>query len=51
VSDATLLSQIPFITDIHSELEALKKQKQENMDLYGGGFSFGATDEEEDDVA
>jgi SPP1 family phage portal protein len=51
VSDATLLSQIPFITDVNSELEALKKQKQENMDLYGGGFSFGATDEEEDDLA
>jgi SPP1 family phage portal protein len=51
VSDATLLSQIPFVTDVQAELEALKKQKEESMDLYGGGFSFGHEEEEEDDVA
>ena len=53
VSDATLLSQIPFITDVQAELEAVQKQKKENMDLYGGGFNFGNTaeeEEEEDDV-
>ena len=51
VSDATLLGQIPFITDVQSELEALKKQKEENMDLYGGAFIHADEDEEEDDVA
>ena len=38
VSDATLLSQLDFITDVNAELEALKAQKQENMAMY----SFGA---------
>lgn len=47
VSDATLLSQLPFIDDVAAELEALEKQKAANMELYG----FGAigTDEEEDE--
>ena len=45
VSDATLLSQIPFIKDVNAELEAVQKQKEENMALY----SFG-TQTEEDDV-
>lgn len=45
VSDATLLGELDFITDVNKELEAIKKQKQENMALY----SFGAEhlDEEE----
>ena len=43
VSDATLLSQLPFITDVNAELEALNKQKAENMALY----DFGASDEEQ----
>ena len=34
VSDATLLGQIPFITDVQSELEAVQKQKEENMALF-----------------
>lgn len=47
VSDATLLSQLPFITDVQSELEALKAQKQANMALY----NFGApTKTDEDSV-
>ena len=46
VSDATLLGQIPFITDINAELEAVNKQKQENMSL----FSFGNPDDTEDEV-
>ena len=41
VSDATLLSQLPFITDINAELEALNKQKAENRALY----DFGASDD------
>lgn len=48
VSDATLLGQLDFITDVNAELEAVQEQKQENMSLY----SFGApsfTAEEDDD--
>lgn len=47
ISDATLLSQIPFVDDVNAELEAVHKQKQENMALY----SFGSVDEEEDEEA
>lgn len=35
VSDATLLAQIPFIDDVNAELEAVQKQKADNMALYG----------------
>lgn len=35
VSDATLLSQLPFIDDVNEELEALQAQKSANMELYG----------------
>lgn len=45
VSDATLLSQIPFIDDVAAELEALQKQKAANMELYGFG-SLGDEEEE-----
>ena len=34
VSDATLLGQLDFVTDVNAELEAVKEQKQENMALY-----------------
>lgn len=44
VSDATLLSQLPFISDVNAELEAVQEQKQRNMDLYSFGSS-GAEDE------
>ena len=47
ISDATLLSQIPFVDDVNAELEAVQKQKQENMALY----SFGSIDKEEDEEA
>lgn len=46
VSDKTLLAQLPFINDIEAELEALQKQKQNNMALYG----FGATSEEDEET-
>lgn len=46
ISDATLISQIPFVSDVNAELEALQKQKQENMALY----NFGGDVEEEDEV-
>lgn len=39
VSDATLLSQLPFIDDVNAELEALQEQKQANMALYAFGGS------------
>jgi SPP1 family phage portal protein len=35
VSDATLLSQLDFVTDVNAELEALQEQKAANMELYG----------------
>ena len=47
VSDATLLSQLPFISDVNAELEAVAAQKAANMELYGFGLPTGA-DEEED---
>jgi SPP1 family phage portal protein len=46
VSDSTLLAQLPFITDVNAELEALKAQKEENMSLYSFG-SFGSHEDEE----
>jgi SPP1 family phage portal protein len=49
VSDATLLSQIPFITDVNGELEALAAQKAENMAMYGFGLPTGADEEEEEE--
>lgn len=42
VSDATLLGLLPFISDVNAELEAIQKQKEENMVLY----SFGVEDDE-----
>lgn len=44
VSDATLLSQLPFIDDVNNELEALEAQKQRNMELY----SFAPIGDEEE---
>ena len=49
VSDATLLAQLPFITDVNAELEALQAQKQANMELYAFGSS--SDEEEEEEVA
>ena len=45
VSDATLLSQLPFITDVNAELEAVQEQKAANMALY----NFGSHTEEEEE--
>ena len=47
VSDATLLSMIPIVTDVNAELEALQKQKAENMALYGFGNPTDSEEEEE----
>ena len=45
VSDATLLSQLDFITDVNAELEAVQEQKQYNMELY----NFGSVSEEDEE--
>lgn len=45
VSDGTLLGMIPAVADVDAELEAIKKQKADNMALYG----FGAPSKTEDD--
>lgn len=47
VSDATLLAQIPFITDVNAEIEALKAQKQANMSLYNFGAGAETNEDEE----
>ena len=44
VSDRTLIAQLPFITDIDTEMELVQEQKQAYVDLYG----FGQTDDEEE---
>ena len=44
VSDATLLSQLPFITDVNAEIEAVEAQKAANMSLY----SFAPIGEEDE---
>lgn len=39
VSDATLLAQLPFISDVNAELEKLQEQKKANMEMYSFGSS------------
>ena len=48
VSDATLLAQLPFISDVNEELEALEEQKTANMAMYGLPLIATGTDEEEE---
>ena len=45
VSNKTLLSQIPFISDVESELKLLEEQKKSNMEVYSLG-AFNMDDEE-----
>ena len=45
VSDATLLGQLDFISDVNAEIEAVQAQKEANMALYS--FTPTAEDEEE----
>lgn len=49
VSDATLLSQLPFITDVNRELEAVQSQKAANMELYGFDAPTSGSDEDDDE--
>ena len=51
VSDATLLAQLPFISDPQAEIEAVQAQKSANMELYGFTPPAGEESEEEEDVA
>ena len=46
VSDETLLSLLPFITDAQAELERLAAQKEANMSMYS--FPTGMTEESEE---
>ena len=48
VSDATLLAQLPFITDVNAEIEAVQSQKAANMELYG--FTAPGSDDEEEEA-
>lgn len=45
VSDATLLSQIPFITDVQSEIDAVREQKEKEASLYNFNVNFDDNDE------
>lgn len=45
ISDATLIAQLPFVSDVNAELEAVQAQKAANMELYNFG-SFGVDEEE-----
>lgn len=51
VSDSTLLGLLPFVEDVNAELEAVNKQKEENMNLYGFGFNSDDEEETEEDGA
>ena len=48
ISTKTLLGQLGFIDDIDAELEALQKEKMDNVNLYMGGFNHFHSEEEED---
>ena len=48
VSDATLLGQLDFVSDVNAELEALQEQRAANMELYG--FGSPGNEEEENEV-
>jgi SPP1 family phage portal protein len=51
VSDATLLSQLDFISDVNAELEAIQEQKAANMALFSFGTPGEDEEETEEDVA
>ena len=46
VSDATLLSQLPFIDDVNKELEAVEAQKLRNIEVYSFAPTTSGEDEE-----
>ena len=48
VSDKTLLAQIPFVTDVDAELDAVREQKMETIDLYGFKTQVEVEEDEEE---
>lgn len=50
VSDKTLLSLLPFVSDIDKELEMVKESKMENMDTFGFNIGKETNDEEDGEV-
>jgi SPP1 family phage portal protein len=51
LSDETLVAQHPWVDDPEDELKRIKKQKEEQMDLYGDQFNNPANDKDGDDDA
>ena len=47
VSDETLLGQLPFISDVNAELERVKEQKANNIELYSFGIDKEENNEDE----
>ena len=45
VSDATLLGQIPFVTDVQAEIDAVREQKEKEASLYNFNVNFDDNDE------
>lgn len=51
VSDETLLSQLPFISDVQAELEKVKAQKERNVAMYGfNSFDSSESDSESEET-
>ena len=40
VSNETLVGQLPFVDDVQKELDRIKDEQDENMELYGGAFDM-----------
>ena len=49
LSDETLVAQHPWIDNPDDEMERLKKQKEEAMDMYGDSFNQNPNNESEDE--
>ena len=41
VSNETLIGQLPFVDDVQKELERVKEEQDENMEIYSGAFGAG----------
>lgn len=41
LSNRTLVAQVPFVDDVDAELEQIEKEKQANVEMYGGAFGAG----------
>ena len=47
ISQKTLLKQVPWIDDVDAELDAVKKEQQEAMEIYGDAFTKPVEDDNE----